>query len=39
MTYGEPATVNLHLVSELPLAVISIDWLSLGIAGPRAARA
>jgi hypothetical protein len=37
MTYSEPASVNLHLVSELPLPVISIGWLSLRIAGPRAA--
>jgi hypothetical protein len=37
MTYSEPASVNLYLVSLLPLVVISIGWLSLRIAGPRAA--
>jgi hypothetical protein len=37
MTYSEPASVNLYLASLLPLAVISIGWLSLRIAGPRAA--
>jgi hypothetical protein len=36
---SEPASVNLHLVSLLPLAVISIGWLSLRIAGLRAASA
>lgn len=39
MSYSEPGSVNLYLVSLLPLAVISIGWLSLRIAGPRAARA
>jgi hypothetical protein len=39
MNYSEPASVNLCLVSLLPLAVISIGWLSLRIAAPRAARA
>jgi hypothetical protein len=39
MTYGEPASVNLYPVSLLPLAGISIGWLSLRIAGHRAARA
>jgi hypothetical protein len=34
---SEPASVNLYPVSPLPLAVISIGWLSLRIAGPRAA--
>jgi len=36
MTYREPASVNLYLVSELPLAVISIGSVSLRFAGPRA---
>lgn len=39
MSYSEPASVTLYLLSLLPLAVISIGWLSLRIAGPRAARA
>jgi hypothetical protein len=39
MTHCEPASVNPCLVSLLPLAVISIGWLSLRIAGHRAARA
>jgi hypothetical protein len=39
MTCSEPASVNLSLLSLLPLAVISIGWLSLRISGPRAARA
>ena len=39
MSYSEPASVNLSLVSLLPLAVVSIGWRSLRIAGPRAARA
>jgi hypothetical protein len=37
VTYSEPASVNLYPVSLLPLAVISIGWLSLPMAGPRAA--
>jgi hypothetical protein len=37
MTYSEAASVNLYLVGLLPLAVISIGWLSQRIAGPRAA--
>jgi hypothetical protein len=39
MSYSEPASVNLYLVSLIPLAVISIGRLSPRIAGPRAARA
>jgi hypothetical protein len=35
--YSEPASVSLYLVSLLPLAVIAIGWLSLRVAGPRAA--
>ena len=37
VSYSEPASVTLYLLSLLPLAVISIGWLSLRIAGPRAA--
>jgi hypothetical protein len=37
MTHHEAASVNPHLVSLLPLAVISNGWLSLHIAGLRAA--
>jgi hypothetical protein len=37
VSYSEPASVTLYLLSLLPLAVISIDWLSLRFAGPRAA--
>jgi hypothetical protein len=37
MTRSEPASVTRYLVSLLPLAVISIGWLSPRIAGPRAA--
>jgi hypothetical protein len=39
MTYSQPVPVNLHLVSELLLAVLSIGWLALRIASLRAARA
>jgi hypothetical protein len=35
--YSGPASVNLYLVSLLPLAAISIGWRSLRIAGPHAA--
>jgi hypothetical protein len=37
VSYSEPASVTLYLLSLLPLAVISIDWLSLRFAGPHAA--
>jgi hypothetical protein len=39
MSYSEPASVDLYLLSLLALAVISIGWLLLRVAGPRAARA
>jgi hypothetical protein len=39
MSYSEPASVNLCLLSLLPLAVISIGSLSQHIAGPPAGRA
>lgn len=39
MSYSEPASVNLCHVRLLPLAVISIGWLSLRFAGHGAARA
>ena len=37
VSYSEPASVTLSLLSLVPLAVISVDWLSLRFAGPRAA--
>jgi hypothetical protein len=37
VSYSEPASLTRYLLSLLPLAVISIDWLSLRFAGPRAA--
>jgi hypothetical protein len=37
VSYREPASVNRYLVSLLPFAVISIGWLALRFAGPRAA--
>jgi hypothetical protein len=37
VSYSEPASVNPYLLSLLPLTVISIGWLSLRFAGPRAA--
>jgi len=37
VSHSEPASVAVYLLSRLPLAAISIDWLSLRFAGPRAA--
>jgi hypothetical protein len=39
MSYREPASGNLYLVSLLPLAVISIGWLPLRTASPCTVRA